>query len=52
VTDAAGVWQKGKKRAYLYTWVANAFDANGTLVFSARATGTHTSVICALWKVT
>jgi hypothetical protein len=52
VTDGMGVWQKGKKQSYAYTWVAYAFDANGALVYSARASGTRTSVNCDLWSVT
>jgi hypothetical protein len=52
VTNAVGVWQKGSRQIFPYTWVAYAFDVNGALVYTARASGVHTAVDCDHWNIT
>lgn len=52
VTNAVGVWEKGSKQTFTYTWIAYAFDADGAPVYTARASGVHTAVDCDHMNIT
>lgn len=46
VTNALGTWQKLYDHTYEYTWIAYAFDAGGSAVYVARASGIDSMADC------
>jgi len=46
VTNGLGVWKKVNQHMYQYTWIAYGLAADGSLVFTGRASGTASMVDC------